>query len=142
LTSETTIKATDQDVAAIVSEVYDNWLAGDGAEVVTCDYDINSGPCWDFANDVVDLVLERFPGTDIEVEDYEDHLGANGLTSQSIHYYVKFGNRYFDASRPEGVPSPDFLPTCRSIRICARPLDGEDIDDDCETDDEVAAPAR
>ncbi|MNU48758.1 hypothetical protein D3C71_376840 [compost metagenome] len=122
--------ATFDEVSAIVHEVYANWLA----EKVTCAYDINSGPCCDFAGDVVDLVIERFPGTEIDIEDYEDYLNEDGLTAQGIHYYVKFGNWYFDASRPDGVGSPDYLPTCHSIRICAKSLDDEqtELDEDDE----------
>lgn len=33
------------------------------------------------ARDVVELVLERFADTDIEVEDYEDCLSEDGLTA-------------------------------------------------------------
>lgn len=134
--------ATRQDVSKIVHEVYANWISGDGGKNVTCAYDINSGPCSDFAGDVVDLVLERFPGTEIDVEDYEDHLKEEGLTAQGIHYYVKLDNWYFDASRPDGEPSPDYLPTCRSIRICASSLDDEELAEDDETDEELSLGPR
>lgn len=118
--------ATREDVAAIIREVYASWLAGDGPYAITCPFDVNSGPCCDFADEVVDVVLARFPGTEIEVEDYEDHLRSEGLTAQGIHYYVKADGCFFDASEPEGVLSPDLLPTCRSIRICAAPLDEDE----------------
>jgi hypothetical protein len=134
--------ATRQDVSTIVQEVFANWIAGEGGEKVTCAYDINSGPCCDFAGDVVDLVLERFPGTEIDVEDYEDHLRDEGLTAQGIHYYVKFGNWYFDASRPDGEPSPDYLPTCRSIRICATSFDDEEMEEDDEMVEEPSPAPR
>lgn len=133
-------KASREDVSAIVKEVYEKWIAGEGAARVSCAYDINSGPCCDFAGDVVDHVLERFPGTEIDVEDYEDYLKDEGLTAQGIHYYVKFGNWYFDASRPDGEPSPDYLPTCRSIRICASSLDDEETE--MEEDDELSPGLR
>jgi hypothetical protein len=129
--------ATREDVEKIVNEVYADWLAGNGAEKVTCAYDINSGPCCDFANDVAALVEERFPGTEVEVEDYEDYLALDGLTANGIHYYVKCAGWYFDAARPEGEPSPDYLPTCREIRRYASPVDGdEDIDEDLADDDD------
>lgn len=118
-----------EEIAAVVNEVYGIWLAGGGSEKVTCPFDINTGPCCDFAGDVVNLVLERFPGTDIDVEDYEDYLCLDGLTAQGIHYYVKADNWYFDASERSGVHSPDMLPTCHSIRICASSIDGEDVED-------------
>ncbi len=126
--------ALREDVETIVREVLADWLAGNGAERVTCIYDINSGPCCDFAGDVVDRVQERFPGTEIDVEDYEDYLKLDGLTANGIHYYVKLDDWYFDASRPEGEPSPDYLPTCREIRRFASPIDGDDEDD--QEDDE------
>jgi hypothetical protein len=134
-TEASSASATRQDVTGIVREVYANWIAGEGGEKVTCAYDINSGPCCDFAGDVVDLVLQRFPGTEIDVEDYEDYLKDEGLTAQGIHYYVKFDNWYFDASRPDGEPSPDYLPTCRSIRICASSLDDEETEEEIEMDE-------
>lgn len=128
----TTRTALREDVEAIVREVFADWMAGNGSEKVTCAYDINSGPCCDFAGDVVDVVLQRFPGTEIEVEDYEDYLSLDGLTANGIHYYVKLADWYFDASRPEGEPSPDYLPTCREIRRYASPVDGdgEELEDD------------
>lgn len=118
-------EATREDVAALVEEVYARWLAGEGSETVTCPFDVNTGPCLDFAEDVANLVLERYPGTEVEVEDYETHLNLDGLTSQGIHYYVKVDGWYFDASERKGVHSPDLLPTCRSLRICASPLADE-----------------
>lgn len=120
-------KAAREDVAAVVEEVYADWIAGNGTQEVTCSFDINTGPCCDFAEDVARVVLERFPGTDIEVEDYEDHLRLDGLTAQGVHYYVKADSWYFDASMREGVHSPDVLPTCHSIRICASRMDEDDV---------------
>lgn len=134
--------ATRGDVAMIVKEVRDLWISDEGPANVTCVYDINSGPCSDFAGEVVDVVLERFPGTEIDVEDYEDHLNANGYTAQGIHYYVKLGDWYFDASETDGVASPDYLPTCRSIRICASSVDddGEDFEEDDAVDHDDEQP--
>ncbi|WP_327210765.1 hypothetical protein [Rhizobium leguminosarum] len=131
--------ATREDVAAIVQEVRDAWISATGPANVTSVYDINSGPCYDFACEVVDLVLERFPGTEIDVEDYEERLYEDGLTAQGIHYYVILDGWYFDASRPKGEASPDYLPTCQSIRICATSLEGGE--DNCEqgNDDYVGA---
>jgi hypothetical protein len=117
-----------EEVAAIVHEVFDGWIAGHGAARITCAFDINTGPCSEFAEEVVDLVLARFPGTEIESEDYEDYLNHDGLTAQGIHYYVKAGGWYFDASERNGVWSPDALPTCHSIRICATSMDEDDSD--------------
>lgn len=121
-----------EDVEAVVREVLAAWLAGKGEPNVTCVYDINSGPCAEFADEVVEAVLERFPDTKIEVEDYADYLAAEGLTAQGIHYYVKMDCWYFDASVPEGTVTPDCLPTCRSIRICAEPIDGDEAFEDGE----------
>jgi hypothetical protein len=115
-----------ESISAIVAEVFEAWLQGAGSQKVTCAFDINSGPCSDFAEDVVSIALARFPGADIEVEDYEDYLSLEGLSAQGIHYYVRFENWYFDASMPDGMPSPDFLPTCRSIRICATSLEEDE----------------
>lgn len=121
--------ASREDIAAIVEEVYQSWLAGNGAEKVDGPYDINTGPCSEFAEEVVASVLERFPDTEIEVEDYEDYLNREGLTTGDIHYYVTSGPWYFDASMRDGVSTPDILPTCRSIRISASSID-EDEDED------------
>lgn len=119
------------DVEAILNEVFADWMTGNGSAIVTCVYDIVSGPCCDFAGDVVDRVLQRFPDTEIDVEDYEDYLNLDGLTANGIHYYVKLGNWYFDAARPEGVPSPDYLPTCKEIRQYASSIGGsDDLEDD------------
>lgn len=123
-------QATREDVALIVNEVLEKWLNGEGEPNVSCVYDINSGPCESFAADVVESVLERFPDTQIEVEDYENHLNLDGLAANGIHYYVKMGNWYFDASVPEGTFSPDCLPTCKSIRLFATPLNGYDEEEE------------
>lgn len=40
----------------------------------------------------------------------------DGLSAQGMHYYVRANGVVFDAS---GVFSPDQLPICHSIRICA-----------------------
>lgn len=141
-TLKTNLVARREDIAAIVHEVYASWLQDAGANKVTCAYDINSGPCEEFAGDVVNTVLERFPGTEIDIEDYEDYLNGDGLTAQGIHYYVKAGSWYFDASERDGVTTPDILPTCNSIRRYAKSL-GEDIDDLSEmaSDDEDDLPS-
>jgi len=123
--------ATNEQIAGIVNEVLKQWL-DEGIEKATCVFDINTGPCELFANDVVVLIQERYPETPAEVEDYADWLALDGLESQSIHYYVRANGAVFDASRPEGVPTPDYLPTCRSIRICATSVD-EDIDEEEST---------
>lgn len=130
--------ATTEQIAKIVEEVRDGWIA-EGAAGVTCVFDINSGPCYEFAGDVVSLVQERFPETVADIEDYADWLAADGLESQSIHYYVRAGGMVFDASCPEGAVTPDILPTCRSIRICAVPIGG-DGDESEETETAVPAP--
>lgn len=124
--------ATTEQIAAIVNEVYKLWIEGEGGPHVTCAFDINSGPCGEFADHVVAVVQERFPETEIEVEDYADWLARDGLSSQSIHYYVRANGMVFDASRRDGVFSPDQLPTCHSIRICAARDDdvSDDLDDE------------
>ena len=118
--------AQREDVEAIVREVFADWLAGNGSEKVASAYDINTGPCSEFAGEVVDIVLRRFPDTEIELEDYEDYLRLDGLSANGIHYYVKMGDWYFDAARPQGEPSPDHLPACREIRRYASPVDGDE----------------
>lgn len=141
-TSQTTERPTGaakEDIARIVREVFALWLDGHGSAKVTCAFDINTGPCCEFADHVVEVVLERFPGTEIEVEDYEDYLRLDGLTSQGIHYYVKAGGCYFDASERDGVHSPDVLPTCHSLRICASSVDEDEDEDDEEPSSECRA---
>lgn len=124
------------EAAAVVHEVLATWLAGNGAPNVTCVYDINSGPCCDFAEEVADLLQTRHPGAEIHVEDYEDYLRSEGLTADGIHYYVRVGDWYFDASRPDGEPSPDYLPTCREIRRFASHID-DDFEPQDDFDDDV-----
>jgi len=68
-------------------------------------YDINDGLCENFGCDVCEEfgTAEGFWGDEI-LKWFPPSLDS------SCHYFIKVGNRFYDAEEPEGVLSPAFLP--------------------------------
>jgi hypothetical protein len=105
-------------VTQIIKQVVNRWIK-------TTQYDstyaINSGPCWEFAEDVA-AELES-AGIGCEIIDSVDYLEAEGLEMPNYyHYAVKVGQYYYDASMPEGTTSFMALPFMRAHARLIRPL--------------------
>jgi len=68
-------------------------------------YDINDGLCEDFGIDICDNfpTAEGFWGDEII-------NWFPSMTDPACHYFVRLGDRFYDAEEPEGVLSPAFLP--------------------------------
>lgn len=68
---------------------------------------INSGPCRDFAEDLIALLAERHPGLTVTLMDTSD-LPLDAWTAATMsHCWVMCGDLAYDAERPGGCQIED-----------------------------------
>jgi len=95
-------------------------------------YDINNGPCEDFALEVMDRSGLRYGPPSWEI--YEDSTDGVALPG---HVWVACGDRSYDAEAPDGVDDWRDLPLFRRIR--SLPAYKRTLDLNCKSDADLDA---
>lgn len=95
-------------------------------------YDINNGPCEDFALEVMDRSGLRYGPPSWEI--YEDSTDGVALPG---HVWVVYGDRNYDAEAPDGVDDWRDLPLFRRIR--GLPAYKRTLDLNCKSDADLDA---
>ena len=117
-------------VPDIVRAVEQRWLTPGYHPHVECAGHINMGPCSEFADEVIDEILQRFPDCDARLMDTIDVLEERGRENDDYHAFVSVGGRYYDSTEPDGVSHPTQLDLVYRIVKQSRPVDGEDDEED------------
>lgn len=130
-TSVTALSEIHEAASLIVKAAKARWTAPGYHPHVTCAGDINMGPCSEFAEEVVEELLQRFPDCDARVMDTVDVLEEYGRENGDYHAFVAVGGRYYDSTEPGGVFDPTQLRIVHRIWSRATPV---------EEEDEVSAP--
>jgi hypothetical protein len=126
-TSVTALSEIHEAASLIVKAAKARWTAPGYHPHVTCAGDINMGPCSEFAEEVVEELLQRFPDCDARVMDTVDVLEEYGRENGAYHAFVAVGGRYYDSTEPDGVSDPTGLRIVYRIWDQATPVeDGEE----------------
>jgi hypothetical protein len=121
-------------VPEIVRAVTERWLVPGYHPHVQGIGDINMGPCSEFADEVIDEILQRFPDCNARLMDTIDVLEEYGRENGDYHAFVAVGGRYYDSTEPDGVSDPT------QLRIVYRIWDQSTLVEPDEMGENASAP--
>ncbi len=112
--------ATATEVERFVRSFVDRYVEDNRSVMITSAFDVAYGGCGPFAEELVEAMRETFPGIEAHDRDTDDMLSADpdlptprGF-AYDFHVYVEAttrdGTLFYDATAPQGVPSPSMLP--------------------------------
>lgn len=126
-----TLKAAVPDIVRAVEQ---RWLTPGYHPHVECAGHINMGPCSEFADEVIDEILQRFPDCDARLMDTIDVLEEYGRENDDYHAFISVGGRFYDSTEPDGVGNPLGLRLVHDIVRKSKPAESEREEDEESTD--------